>query len=241
MSSIARRLLKKALHAAGFDPVPVNFSTDLDRVFRRSLRLAGSINTVIDVGASDGRWTRSAMRVLPECSFLLFEAAPFHHEDLDRFASEHPRVRVEKKAASDKEGNVHFLLDPDNPLGGTASVQSSSRHQLLPCGRIDHATKNHGLTGPYLLKLDAHGHEKSILRGAEEALAETALLIIEAYGLAGTDRMGMTELFSHMGGYGFSVAGIADAMVRPSDGILWQADVFFLRADHPAFADPLYH
>lgn len=182
------------------------------------------------------------MRWLPNSWFLLYEAAAVHHAALDAFAAKHRNVRVEKRAASDHEGTVHFYSDPANPLGGGASVKAFPNHDsVVACGRIDDAMKQYEFGGLSLVKLDAQGHEGSILGGAGETLRHAALVVIEAYGVGDTDRMAMPDLFAHMAGLGFSPAGMADVMVRPLDGLLWQTDVHFLRSDHAAFADRAYH
>ena len=46
---------------------------------------------------------------------------------------------------------------------------------------IDALVAERSLPRPYLIKLDTHGHELEILRGAAEALAGTDVLVIEAY------------------------------------------------------------
>ncbi|QZY28786.1 FkbM family methyltransferase [Nocardioides coralli] len=205
------------------------------------MALAGEIRTVIDVGASDGRWTARYRSMLPEASFLLFEANPVHHRRLNRYAAR-AGVHVEHSAASDRVGEVNFLADPGNPLGGAASSVGFDRHNIkAPTKQIDEAVRERNLVGPFFLKLDTQGHEREILAGAKQVLEETSLLFIEAYGVDDPGRMAFDELCALLRERGFRTAGIADPVNRPSDGILWQMDLAFIRDSHPAFLDTNYH
>jgi hypothetical protein len=48
------------------------------------------INTVIDVGASDERWSDRCMAHYPDAKYLLIEAQRLHKESLERFTRSRP-------------------------------------------------------------------------------------------------------------------------------------------------------
>lgn len=92
----------------------------------------------------------------------MFEAAPFHGAELRRIESSASMVQY--AAASNQIGEVAFHLDPDTPNGGGASTQSTSVHAVIvPCTAINAAVEARGLESPYLIKLDAQGHERAFL------------------------------------------------------------------------------
>lgn len=216
-------------------------ATHTPSVLQRVLDLAGPINTVVDIGASDGRWTQRLRPQLPSADYLLFEANPVHYDALRRYASR-TGVHVEFAAASRQEGTAHFYIDPSNPLGGAASESNFDRHDaMVPTVSVDSSVANRGLEGPFFLKLDTQGHETEIFEGAAVTLRSTALLLIEAYGVGDAKRMSFDELCIHMRQLGFRAAGIADPMVRPRDGMLWQMDIAFIKDDHQAFRDTDFH
>jgi FkbM family methyltransferase len=198
--------------------------------------LAGPINTVIDVGASDGSWSDSVRGSWPDAHYLLVEAQDCHHEILREYAKVNAKVTIEPAAASAETGSLYFL--ESGPLGGSASNEPFAEGSTeLPCIAIDDAVAAHKLPGPYLIKLDTHGHEREIFTGAAETLRDANLIIVEAYNFANFGRMTFWELCAHLGERGFRPAGMSDPMVRPNDGLLWQMDLWFLPSSHPAFGE----
>lgn len=241
MKQQIRRMVGNAVRRTGWDLVLNELSTNGKAVVARTVPLAGEIRTVIDVGASNGMWTADLLSVLPDAEFLLFEAADPWYDELRRFEAANARVSVEYAAASDHEGEVFFRLDPANPLGGGAASESDQAHTAsVPCLPIDVAVERRGLQGPFLLKLDTQGHEIDVLAGAERVLKETALVVMEVYGIPRAGRPAFDEISHHMKDLGFRLAGIADVLHRPIDGMFWQADAHFLPETHQVFGDPTF-
>lgn len=234
-----RRKAFKVLGRGQIDPRPANRSGDPARVLGYLAGLMGPIRTVVDVGASTGIWTEEVRPHWPDARFLLIEAQDVHFAELEAYAGSHANVYVEKAAASDHVGEIHFLST--NPWGGSASAEAFSVDDVvLPCITVDTAVERHQLDGPYILKLDTHGHEREILAGAEHVLEQAALVVIEAYNFANFGRMTFWELCAAMVEYGFRPAGLFDPMTRPSDGLLWQMDLAFLPASRPCFTGTTY-
>lgn len=232
-----RSVVKKTIEKAGYELTPRAFSTSTDNVLDRCLRLAGPIGTVIDVGASDGRWSREMMGRLPNAKYLLVEAQDVHRQPLEAFRAQTGAEYV-VAAASDHTGSLHFLDNGD--LSGSASTETFGENDIeVPCVAIDEVVTERTLPGPYLLKLDTHGHEVQILDGASKVLTDAALVIIETYSFANFGRLMFDEMCQHMRSLGFRPAGIADLMTR-RDGLLWQSDIVFLSAGNPAFNDTTY-
>jgi FkbM family methyltransferase len=237
----ARRAAGNLVRRAGYDIVLEPLSTNTNAVLRRTLKLAGPIGTVIDIGASNGMWSKELFPDLPTADFLLFEANETYHDELRQLEATNSRVKVEYVAASDHDGEIFFRLDPDNPLGGGASAVADAGHAAsLPCTSPDIAVERRNLEGPYLLKLDTQGHEMEIFEGSEKVLANAALVVVEVYGLGNPGQPPFDEICNALRARGFRAAGIADVMVRPRDGMFYQADMHFLPDTHPAFADSRY-
>lgn len=198
-----------------------------------------TVSTVIDVGASDGRWSVSAARQFRSARFLLIEALEVPHgEALRRLPGD--RFQVVIAAAGDTVGDVHF--DAGDEFGGAAHREGTGSHDILvPMTTIDAEVAARGLPGPYLLKLDTHGFEVPILTGAERTLADTTVIVVEAYNFPiHPEALMFAELCAYLGQRGFRVFDLVDAMRRPQDEALWQFDLVFLRADRPEFSSDRY-
>jgi FkbM family methyltransferase len=196
--------------------------------------------TVIDVGASNGMWTREALQRFPDRDYFLIEAQRGHEPALASFAQENPRVRYAICAAADKPGQVHFHAG--DLFGGLAAHTAFAEHDIVvPARTLDELATRFSLQPPYLLKLDTHGFEAQILAGASSVLAHTSVAIIEAY----NHRMAFgnllfDELCAEMRQRGFRCIDLFDPLYRPHDASFWQADLAFARADWPGFRHPHY-
>lgn len=196
----------------------------------RRLAPGHPIRTLVDVGASNGRWSIMASRHFPEARYLLLEAQVAAHEAaLLELHARRPEMEPVLAAAGPKEGKIHF--DASDPLGGMASEQPFPGGSIeVPMTTIDAEVARRGMSGPFLIKLDTHGFEVPILEGAARTLEETAILVVEAYNF----NLSATSLrFPQMSAWveqrGFRCIDMADLLYRPRDGALWQMDLFFVR------------
>jgi FkbM family methyltransferase len=234
-----KRTVRAYLNRRGLELVPAGGPLSLESALGRRRDVA--VETVIDVGASDGRWSARVMKRYPAAKYLLVEAQEAAHgEGLRRFRAAHTNVDYVLAAAGDRDGEIYF--DTSMPFGGQASTTPYPENNLVvPMVRLDTLVQQRGLPGPFLVKLDTHGFEVPILEGARETLTRTAMLVIEAYNFTlcpGCLRF--PELCAFLEARGFRCADLLEPMHRPGDGALWQMDLVFLPATHPIFKSNQY-
>ena len=214
-------------------------SLEVNFVLGRLGQLKIDIGTIIDIGASDGRWSRMALTHFQQSKCLLIEANPFHLAGLKRFANDFPGAKFERAAASDHVGEIGFF--DDDPWGGVATHSANKGTAKVRATTIDHEIERNNLKGPFLVKLDTHGHELAILRGAARALLTTEILIIESYNFQLNDQCAtFWELCQALSEHGFRPWDLIEPMHRKKDGALWQMDIVFLRSSRPEFSDICY-
>lgn len=207
------------------------------QAFRRLQKRGIPVETVIDVGASNGCWSREMMQVYPQARYFCIEAKTEHEPALRQFKSEKPNVEFIIAAAGDREGEVNFYSPPNEPFGGSARHKPFGRHNsVVPMVSIDGLCGTKKLAPPYLIKLDTHGFEVPILDGAAKALEQTNLLIIEAYNFRYRPEMlTFWELCSRLEREGFRCLDLMTPVHRPDDEVLFQVDLIFARATRPEF------
>jgi len=106
----------------------------------------------------------------------------------------------------------------------------------LPMTTIDLQVQRQQLKGPFLIKLDTHGFEVPILRGAQATLLQTEVLILECYNFkVCPERLVFYEVCSFVERYGFRCIDLFDVGYRPYDNALWQTDTMFVRTERPEF------
>lgn len=206
----------------------------------RSLQWLGDqdfqVSTVLDVGASDGRWSELCMSVYPDAHYVLFEPQPVHQAALRAFALIHePAVSVVSKAVGGSVGRT--LFNVSDPFGGSLAQVESENTVEVELTTIDCTLSDIAMKGPFLLKMDTHGFERPILDGAVDTLLDCEVLIIEAYNYRiEPEAFLFWELCAHLSERGFRPIDLVDTLHRVHDGAFWQMDLCFVSSSWPGFS-----
>jgi len=213
----------------------------MDAMLQRLARRGCPIKTVVDIGASDGKWSLMCMQHFPEASYLAVEPLVERQPSLQCKKLSFPNFDYALCVAGAVDGqDVNLNVTPDFD-GSTVDAASSASARTCVTRTIDSLLKERGLAGPYLLKFDTHGYEIPILSGASRTLAETTGIILETYNFQiASTAVRFPGMCSHMETLGFRVADIADPMLRTRDEIFWQMDVLFLKAEEDVFQHQRY-
>lgn len=240
-----RKAINKALAGLGYQIVKTSFTGAAHRLTMEGAlgalaRKGYAVATVVDIGASDGRWTESALEHFPQARYLLIEAQERHRAELAEFQRRHPNVRFVIAAAGERVGRIRF--DSSDPFGGQATESPTGDHaDSVPVTTLDREIREGKFPAPYLLKFDTHGFEPPILRGASEVLRQTSVIIMEAYNFRiSSECMVFHEMCAYLAQQGFRCVDLVDPMHRPYDDNLWQMDLVFVRDDRPEFRHLAY-
>ncbi len=196
------------------------------------------VKTVLDVGASNGCWSKKCMDFFPKATYVLFEPQPVHSDALDAFVESCKQTVIPvKKAVGASEGQTLFYAP--RPFGGALARRKADNTIKVGLTTIDASVSQLQIEGPYLLKLDTHGFEKSILEGASNTLEKIDILVIEAYNYRITDEAFLFwELCVFLSERGFRPIDLVDVRHRQYDNSLWQMDLFFIRSTWMVLAIP---
>ncbi|MBA3531977.1 MAG: FkbM family methyltransferase [Ardenticatenales bacterium] len=236
-----KRSINKLLSPSGFAIVRKATSPhNMDDAFRAIAQRNHSFKTVIDVGASNGSWTDSLMRYFPHCQYLLIEGQSVHKKALKQLGGKYENVHVVMAAAGETRGEIYF--DIGDPWGGQASYTPFKTNNIqVPVTTIDHEIKSRPLPGPYLIKLDTHGFEVPILKGASQILSQTDVIIMECYNYrVAPECLLFFEMCDYMKQFGFRCIDLVDPYNRPYDDSFWQMDLVFVRDNRPEFSYSRY-
>ncbi len=203
----------------------------IERIRKANVKLT----TVIDVGASNGSWSRIFLKSYPKADYLLVEAQKAHEPALATLKNEYPNVNYVLTAVGNRSGVINF--DAGDLNGGLAGEEPFKRNNVVvPVHTVDSIANKYKLKPPFAIKLDTHGYEKQILDGTRQTLKNTNLLIIEAYVFKLTkDSLRFYELCTYLDKQEFYPVDIVDLSFRPRDYALWQMDIFFVRKNRKEF------
>jgi FkbM family methyltransferase len=213
----------------------------MDAALLRASRFAPEIATVVDVGAAAGKWTRRALRFFPNARYLLIEPLNEQVPALEALRCENSRVEFVSAVAAAEPGEASLNVSADLDGSGIYDRPNANGRRVVAT-TIDREVASRGFSPPFFLKLDTHGFEVPILEGARATLAGTALLMIEAYNFRLTKIcLRFPELCSRLEALGFLPCDVVEPQRRPGDGMLWQMDLVFARADAPFLARQTYY
>lgn len=223
---------------SGIEPSNTSVSHSFSRMFQRLKRavdLGFCPAAVLDVGASNGRWTRECAKVLNGSKFYCIEPLVENESELQVLCRENSRIRYGLFLAGASEGSAVLNVDG----AGTSVLRGHwgnpyGSQRLVPMKTLDGLVESGWLDQPDLIKLDVQGYELEVLRGGEKTLSQSMGIIAEVSFMAFQEGMPeIAEVFAFMDRYGFVCYDIMSLSTRPLDDALAQADVFFVKADSP--------
>jgi FkbM family methyltransferase len=250
MSNLARINIKHAITGL------INrFGYDIRRLPQRSSKIRTNISesyalmrglgfqprTVLDVGVASG--TMELYRAFPDSYFLLIEPLKEREADLISILRRYKGSYV-LAAAGSTSGRVTFNvhrnhLDGSSLYKETMGAEADGNSVTVPMIRIDDILKDKQLNGPHLIKVDVQGAELDALDGAQQALLQAEVVVLEVSLFE--FMKGAPQLFdvvSYMKNRGFVAYDIILGWNRPLDDALGQIDIVFVmdkgmfRQDH---------
>ena len=236
-----RNILKNSINAI---LAPLGYSI-INADYNKSMSMQGAmeaiakrnhlVTTVIDIGASNGQWSSMLMDYFPSSNYLLIEAQPVHEKELKNFCEKYKNADYVLAAAGEKEGQIYF--NTNDPFGGQASTEPyPSNNTVVPVTTIDKQIADRKLEGPYLLKLDTHGYEIPILKGAANTIMQSEVIVIECYNYKiATECLLFYDMCIYLEEKNFRCIDMVDVMHRPHDKSLWQMDLVFIKKNREDF------
>ncbi|MBL7045406.1 MAG: FkbM family methyltransferase [Parcubacteria group bacterium] len=177
--------------------------------------------TFVDVGANVGYFTLLAARLVGEGgSVYAFEPEDENFELLERNIKEngYQNVVLEKKAVSDKRGELTFYIDPKNLCAHSLVAKDGQKEVRVEAVVFDEYFKDLQID---VVKIDVEGAEPQVLKGMTETLKRKPTLIVEFYpeGLknAGQDPMGYLEYIVSLGYTLYQITEEGTDRVSPED------------------------
>lgn len=234
---------KRLLHPLGQEWTVADRAT-MRAGLQRARRLGVPVSSFVDIGCAEGHWTTLALQAYPEARALLVDALREWEPRLRKRAEAHPgRIQTHIGALGAVTGTLAFEVTPDlYGSGHDAGMNDpASERREVPVTTLDHLVRHHALAPPYGLKFDTHGFELPILEGAFQTLADTSLIVMEAYLFRSAQFPRVFwEMCAWLDARGFACLDLVDLHPRPHDGALWQLDLFFTRKTWPGFQHPHY-
>jgi len=202
----ARRLAEacvRLLHSENVDP-----RTNGEFLVLR--RLVPFLDTVIDVGANHGLWSRHVLTLRPDARVVCSEIVSETREALRRSV---PQATVLDFGLSDHAGDVPLKHYPDDDrLSSMFDYPHSYRAEWLTehVETGDSVVEAEKLTRVDMLKIDAEGADLAVLRGFGGALESGTIRVVQfEYGYACVvARTFLLDFYELLEGYGYRLGKV---------------------------------
>jgi FkbM family methyltransferase len=229
------RGLREALRGLAISTIPSMRHLDMWTRLRQLAEIGFSPNVIYDVGASQGLWAQSAMKVWPSAEVVGFEPNLSRVEALNRLATESTKFRFFTCFLGAKEQVVQYCDRGDQT---SLFLDGNERASTAPMRVLDSLVAKESLPLPDLVKLDVQGAELDVLTGSSGIVehAEVILAEVSLYRLR-KDMPTALELWSWLDSKGFALYDVVSMLRREKDDALVQMDFLFLRRTSPLYRD----
>jgi FkbM family methyltransferase len=236
--SVFKRVIKGLVFRAGYD---ISKRYDVRYATRRSTledfigHLRGldfNPNTVIDVGVASG--TPELYRGFSNSKHILIEPLEEFTPELRRIATKY-NVEYVSAAAGAKPGKATFHVHTGD-LEGSSLLRENDGPQVDGMPRevevqtVDEICQRHQARGPMLLKVDVQGAEIEVLKGAEQTLYQTEVIVLECSLFKFQEgALELIDVIEYVRERGWAIYDLFGFRNRPLDGALAQLDVAFVQ------------
>lgn len=187
---------------------------------------------VFDVGVASG--TPELYKVFADSFFVLIEPLKEFEPDLISILRRYKGLYV-LAVAGPHSDQVTFNVHNDHLVGSslykeTMGAKADGHEITAPMVKIDDIIKDNRLSGPYLIKVDVQGFELAVLDGAQQALSDTEIVVLEVSlfeFMIGAPQF--YDVISYMKKREFVAYDIIIGWNRPLDNALGQIDIVFVK------------
>lgn len=239
----ARRLVRRALNAAGYEIVRPTYGAQSNAFDAQRQLLGDRRPLVLDVGGNHGQSVLEYLRHFPGATVHSFEPLPESFATLVNAVAGHPTVRPVQAAVADAEGSRRFHVNrrsSTNSLLATSdrageSVEAAlmeTTHEIeVPTITLDAFAEREGIGAVDILKLDIQGGEVMALQGAKGLLSSGRVALVYTEALFAPLYEGQADFWAIsdvLRGHGYSLYGLFD-MNFGRNGMLAWADALWVR------------
>lgn len=217
--------------------VPPDYA--VSRLAEIAKQLRFSPRAIVDVGASDGRWTKPALPLFPDAQFLVIEPLDQHAAALKALVQQESRVTWFQGLVGHEAGIACFMqCGYQSSLLRTRDGLTFGEPRDLPISTLDEIIHNRAFPAPEIIKLDIEGGELDALRGAVEALRSAVMIQVEINLIPFRKNLPLLDdLVGFMAGQGFRVLDVFGVHGRPLDGLPVQGECLFMKKNSPLMTD----
>ena len=203
-------------------------------------RMGINFKTILDIGAFEGMFTKSANYVFPDATIHAFEPQKGPYIKLSRLKNKIPNFNCYNFALGDKENEETIYVSSFAPSSSLLKMEelhkeafpfsTGENKENIRVKRLDDVFNDQKLIGPVLMKIDVQGYEKYVLNGATTIIDKIDYLICEmSLSDLYKEQPTFNEIYTQIITYGFTFAGPLAILRHPNTTEVLQIDGLFIK------------
>jgi FkbM family methyltransferase len=197
-------------------------------------------NTILDIGANRGMFSKCAYYIFPDASIYAFEPLKDCYEELCDLKGTVIKLECYNIALGDKPSEVFIhrsiydysssLLEMDDLHKQAFPYTAGERLEKVQIQTLDAVLAGKRIERPLLMKIDVQGYEKFVFEGASETLKQTDYIVCEmSFRSLYKGQALFDEVYRLLIDAGFQFRGHIGEVQHPESTEVLQIDGLFIR------------
>lgn len=175
-------VVKQLINRFGYD---VRYHRPLYDIIIKPL----GIQTILDIGANDGHYSKEASRLFPNAAIIAFEPLSDCFQRLLEVSKVHPNITPLQIGLGAESGSFEIekssfhpssSLLPMSALHKTLYPKSAvTKKESITIARLDDIAKTVEMRVPLMAKIDVQGYEGKVIEGGADTLKKASVIQIE--------------------------------------------------------------
>lgn len=199
-----------------------------------------NINTVIDIGANTGQFTKTISALLPQAKVYSFEPLPDCFEELEKFTQGKNQLKAFNIGIGEESGISSFERSESSQSSSFLKMADTHKEAFpftketslleVKIAKLDDIAESLKLDSPLLIKIDVQGYEKAVLKGGKNTIKKADIIICElSFVILYESQPLFDEVNLIFQELGFEFQGMLDQIMDPLTGKILQGDGIFVR------------
>ncbi len=188
---------------------------------------AVDIDTLVDVGCSNGQVLKQLCELFKPRVAYGFEAAPETFRLAQEGCAGIENSHLFNNAVSDVEGKRKFYLST-NPAGSSLEPFDGNSGEIeVEAVRLDKWATKQGITSLDFVKIDVQGHDLAVIKGMSDLTRTVRILLVEVWFQDSTYHSPLYEdVACYLRQYGLTLYGFSCLTYYENKGLCWGDAIF---------------
>ncbi|NEV93953.1 FkbM family methyltransferase [Psychroflexus sp. YR1-1] len=190
--------------------------------------------TIYDIGANKGTWTKECLKYFPDATYYLFEPQINLKTDLDLLFKKHKNIHLFSVGVGHVNDELNFTMHKrDDSCTFSFSEQEAQNRGFnqikAPIVKLESFVKENNLKTPSILKIDAEGLDLKVLEGASNLLNNVEIIMVEVGIMNGRIKNSALIMSNYLDEKGFKLFDITDINRPFSNKVLWLCEFVYIK------------